>query len=233
MPINVLTGAGVAYLPAQPLSLLLSLEGRSSATLEFHPPIAVIRPRDLVVVPRVSEPVTISVASADGEPFPIGSRLYLDILIDDPAVIDKDRVQLQSIDVSGLTHRPLVIAEPQGQRIAIRRSEELGQGQSFGGLIDATVVAARQLLGAGQVPESAQRHIRTFIDGSASMRQSIQDGSIEAAVELLVGIAQVVAVDQTIHANLLGARVRPIDSASPATLAGDVQQLLNDTAATT
>lgn len=231
MPTQMLSGDGRAQLPRGPLTFTVQVGGTAATVqLEIVPPRPIVTRPGLFVVPPIDGPIRVAVVAASTEPFPPGSLLTVTVMIDDPLNHDPDRVILPAVDVSGLRRLDLLVIEPEAYRLVIYRDEPPPQ-QALTPLGEAALVAgrrvlAREILSTGLLPADRLRSIAVQIDGSASMLFHIDDGTINALIDIFTGIAQLVTPDQTLPVGVASASPRLVRPVPAAQLADEVQRTL-------
>lgn len=166
----------------------------------------------------VAEPTTIRVRPVAAGPFGAGSVFTLHVQTEGA---DASSVALQGIDASGLLQRDLVVLEPRGEVVAVRAVAET-RDVSLPATADAARMRARAHLGVPRLPESAAVELAVVVDVSASMTPFAAGGELEQALELLLGVSQVVAGPGAPAASCCGRRLRPVLGGAPETWAAAV-----------
>jgi len=162
-----------------------------------------ITPRPgMVVLPRLTERAAVRVYPVGATVFPDATIVSLTLDADSRGSADPERIVLTQLDVSGLTHRDLVILEPRDGRI-FARSSFLAVDYALGELAVQSRVATRGVLGVEGVDPTSAINLVLAIDGSASMLRRSRDGSVGALLEVFLGISQVVSPDRSVRAALV------------------------------
>jgi hypothetical protein len=221
MPIYVL-GARTrsAAIPNQALALSISGSVRDAA---LHIRAAADQPvvrssAHLTVLPVVTGPLTVSVEPVGGGSFGPNTVIHLSIGPDAPDDVDPVQVVFDPIDVTGDSGVELATLTPAGARIEVAVSAIADRPLST--LSTAARVAARSVIGRRSEPSGGA--VLIAVDTSASMRSAFADGSVPAAVDIVVGIADAVGVAD-VSAVLVGEHRVPVLTASAATLADAVR----------
>ena len=198
MPTYVLEGTAPVRLTRGAVSVHISATGAPVVTDATSPagPVAVIRPAPhLLVIPRLDGRTVIRIAHADGGvAFPAGSSVALTLGVDRPGVSDPDRVMLPAVDVSGLLSRDLVELDGDGASILVRALGTHDESP-LPELASRARAAARQVLGVDRVPAAQEVMLVVAMDGSASVRRLAGTGAVDAVLDVLRGIARVIALD--------------------------------------
>src|ERR1700756_3849967 len=208
MPIYVL-GARTrsVAIPNQALALTISGSVRDAALhIRAAADQPVVRPSArLTVLPIVTGPLTVSVAPVGGGSVGPAAVIHLSIGPDAPGAVDPVQVVFDPIDVTGDSGVELATLTPAGARVEVAVSAVADRPLSRLGT--AARVAARSVIGG---------------DTSASMRSAFDDGSVPAAVDIVVGIADAAGITD-VSAVLVGEHRIPVLTASAATLADAVR----------
>lgn len=118
-----------------------------------------------------------------------------------------DEVLVRPVNVSRLGHRDLVALEPvtDGARPGLAVSAlDAVEEVPIGPLQAEARDTMRIVVGADRVRDADARDVVVVVDPSASMAPALADGSVEAAVDVLAGLALVVARDRTVRVRLAG-----------------------------
>jgi hypothetical protein len=221
MPIYVLGArARSVAIPNQALALSISGSVRDAA---LHIRAAADQPvvrssAHLTVLPIVTGPLIVSVEPVGVGSFGPNTIIHLAIGPDAPDDMDPVQVVFDPIDVTGDTGVELATLTPEGARIEVAVSAVADRPLSRLGT--AARVAARSVIGRRSEPSGGALLIA--VDASASMRSAFIDGSVPAAVDIVVGIADAVGVTD-VSAVLVGEHRIPVLAASAATLADAVR----------
>lgn len=229
----LLNGGEQVGLPTRPLVVRLQAgnptgEHRLVASVPEGQPLAVVR-QGMIVLPRINQATTVRLFPALGlELFPPQSLLTV-VVGPDGADPDADYLSL-AVDVSGLPQRELVLIEPAGSTLqvtALGRRLDLELSPHA----EAARDMARELLGVPFVPSTQAVDIRIGVDTSPSMRAYATDGTLQAVLETMAGVASVIDPDGELEAVLCG-RVAtrlaavPVDRFGAVTTAAAVAQPL-------
>ncbi|MDO5682626.1 MAG: hypothetical protein Q4G46_07350 [Propionibacteriaceae bacterium] len=230
MPTYVLEGGSSATLPAKPLTLRVQGVGQADIRLEARqhgvPDAEAMSPMPgMLVLPRVTAPVEVRVIPARDRTFPSGTVVALSAGIEVHRDADPERAVMQGIDLSGLAERELLRIEPVSGQLRLT---------ALGVIVDAPLPPlaakardlAREILGVERVPAAEASNLILRVDGSASMRKLVADGSVGAALEVLVGISRVTSADHEVTAEVGSPNPVPIRSDSIADLPRAVQDAL-------
>lgn len=140
------------------------------------------------------------------------------------------RVVLNGVDVSGLRSFDLVEVEPAGTNLRLTAVGTADETQRpdvpLHPLAQLARDAARQVLGVPQVEPDAAVDVTAVIDISASMRHNISAGEVLATLQLLTGLAGVIAPARRFRVALRGARNQWLPDSPPADLAAAAQSAL-------
>ena len=231
MPTYVLEGGSGATLPAKPLVLRVQGPGESEARLEARQdvtpdPTAMSPQPGVLVLPRVTGPVDVRVIPAGGRPFPSGTVIALSAAIEQHGDPDPERAVMLGVDLSGLTGRELLRIEPRDGQVRLT---------ALGVVVDSPLPAlaakardiARELLGVEWVPDSDASALVIRVDGSASMRSLVADGSVGAALEVLAGISRVTSADLPVTAEAGSPNPTVVQADSVGALPLEVHQALS------
>lgn len=192
------------------------------ATVE---PPTIVRP-DRIVLPAITEPTVLRILP-DGEDR-FGPQTIVSLSLGhDRGGEDADRVLMDDLDLSGLTHRDLVELVPDGQRIKIIGLRTVADTR-LSPVAEAARDAAREILGVPQVAPEHATDVEMVIDTSASMRPAFGDGSVVATCEVLAGVGVVVAPDRRITATAGSLGRTTVARTTPDRLAADVAAALAD-----
>jgi hypothetical protein len=171
-----------------------------------------------VVLPIVTGPLTVSVEPVGNAAFGHNTVIHLSIGPDTPGGVDPVQVVFDPIDVSGDSGVELATLTPSGTRIEVAVSAVADRQLSR--LASAARVAARSVVGRRSEPSAGA--VVIAVDTSASMQSAFDDGSVPAAVDIVVGIADAVGVTD-VSAVLVGERRIPVLCGGAAGLADAVR----------
>lgn len=178
-----------------------------------HPAILVLRDLAEETVVRVRPPLEVTT-------FGEGTRVRLNVRVDTPA--ERYEITVQPVDVSALPVRDLVCVEPDGNGLRVTALDAV-RDLPVRPLAARARGEARRLLGYDRVRDDRAVRMAVGIDMSASMAHCLHDQSLAAAVDVLVGLWQVVGdVHEFPHVCLLGEKETWLPPMKPLELAGFV-----------
>lgn len=166
-----------------------------------------------VIVPAVAETLSVGVEPVGASTFGHETVVHLAIGPDSADDIDPVQVGFDPVNVSGAGAMELAALTARGGRVevAVRAVADV----PLSPLASMARTAARRC--AGNRPNRPGGALALGVDTSASMRWAFASGSVSAAVDLVVGVADVAGI-RDVSATLVGARCSQVD-ASPAELA--------------
>ncbi|KBZ60625.1 hypothetical protein K875_03572 [Mycobacterium [tuberculosis] TKK-01-0051] len=215
MPIYALTARNQrAHIPVGPLSISISGAVQDAALdIQGAPGQPVVRSSPQhVVVPSLTGPITIAVRPAFTTQFGAGTVVHLAIAHDVPDEADPVQVLFDPVDVSG--DAAVVFAElhPAGHHIEV--AVTAAADTALSPLAAAARTAARRLIGRDR--KVAHAELVVALNSSASMRPWFADGSVAAAADVAVGVADALRIHD-VAAVLVGADVTkvPVDGHGP------------------
>ncbi|WP_135451352.1 hypothetical protein [Mycobacterium sp. DL99] len=173
-----------------------------------------------VLLPSLTGQVTVSVRPVGSERFGPDSVIHLAIAHDNPGDVDPVQVMFDPVDVSGDTGVTFAALQPKGSQIDIAVSAVADTPLSP--LATAARSSARKVTGRG--PQESHGAVVVAFDCSASMRPWFADGSVAAATDIVVGVADAVGVRE-VSAVLVGAEVTQVDAVGTADLAGALRKV--------
>lgn len=236
MPTHILEGDTPVALPAKPVTFRIS--GASGVELtvlsDGRADGRAIRPTpDKIIVPVVDQPTIVRVTPTGGGTFGSSTVISCTAEIEVRGDHDPERAVLGQVDLSGLTGRDLIEVVPDGTRLQLTSLGVVAQTE-LPELAAAARDTAREVVGTERAPRDQRTDLTILVDCSASMRPLIEEGSVAAAVDVLVGVAQVVC--DNVSVRLAGARTTDLpevpvaelgratsDAALGAPLAGSVR----------
>ncbi|ART73223.1 hypothetical protein BTO20_35950 [Mycobacterium dioxanotrophicus] len=216
MPIYVVNARNQrVQIPSQALSVAIT-GAVGGAALEVHggPDQPVVRSSaHQALLPSLTGPVMVAVRPVGTDRFGSGTVIHLAIAHDNPGDVDPVQVMFDPIDVSGDTGLTFAKLTPDGTQIDI--SVSAVADTQLSPLATAARTSARKITGRG--PGESDGAVLIAFDTSASMRSWFADGSVVAATEIVVGVADAVGV-RNISAVLVGADVVPVTATGSAEL---------------
>lgn len=226
MPTYMLDGTGKATLPRRPITVMVNVEGdptgvQLQALREDRPdPSAVIPQRSLMVLPHVEARTVVRVVPGAGsQAFSTPTIVHVTLGVDSRNDPDAERAVLTAVDVSGLTYWDLASVEPAGDRLVVTSLKPVAD-ERLGELGTQARVSARRILGADKLRDDRAFTIVLAVDTSASMTAVIGDGTVQAALELLTGVAEVIAGGKEIRVCLLAEPAQWLPAVAAAELGG-------------
>lgn len=209
MPTYTLDENRSARLPRGVLTIRLTSDQRArlSVTAQGHELVGLVRPTaTMLVVPRVPERALIAVApDAARATFEPGT-VSITISVGEDAGANPDLVVIEDVEVSGLRGRDLAVLESDASGVVVTGMVGAGLAAPLASdLADGARVATREILGVERVPAEEAVGVVVAVDHSASMARHHVNGSVRAAVDLVVGVATVTATERGVTAHLLGA----------------------------
>ena len=229
MPTYVLEGGSSVTLPAKPLTLRVQGGGAAEIRLEAwrdgHLDDTALSPMPgMLVLPRVTAGVEIRVVPLRQRTFASATVIALAATIEVHGDPDPERAVMQGVDLSGLAQRDLlnITPDPTGLRLT-----------ALGVVVDVPLPPlaarardiARELLGTERVDADDARALLLRVDASASMRPHVLDGSVGAALEVLIGVTRVTSADEPVTAEV--GVLAP--QAVPADTVADVPRAVHET----
>ncbi|OYO18095.1 hypothetical protein CGZ93_16195 [Enemella dayhoffiae] len=232
MPTYVLEGGGSARLPAKPLTLRLQTPGSTPVRLlgfrDGQPDHSAITPMPgMLVLPRVDGPIEVRAVPDSGRTFGSGTVASLSAAIELHGDPDPERAVIPSVDLSGLAQRDLVRVERVGNELVLTAMGVV-HDTPLPPLAARARDLAREILGLERIPDDQARALQVVVDGSASMRPLVGEGSVAAVVEVLVGLSRVTAGERELTAQVASDRARPVQVGSVEELPRAVHDLLTD-----
>jgi hypothetical protein len=235
MAIVVLNAGDRAQLSSEPVTLKLDVEGAAQAgDLDLSPSSPAARPRrGMIVLPKVSGRIVVFARpqGADGAAFPSPTRLHLSV----EDGLGANRVLVQAVDAAGLSRCDLLVIEPCEQGLVVYREQQLPD-EPLSELATAARVQARRALGARQLGGADARQVSLLVDGSASMWPRVEDGTVRAIVEVLVGIVQVLSPGKRFTSVAVGHQRRKEDrfaGAGPVQIGEAIEAAMTERASST
>src|SRR4051812_41987241 len=199
-------GASVTRLERRPLEITTELEGQPvPIQLGVTPDVPALRPHAALLVLRdlpEGERVTVWIARRDGAPFAPRTAVHLTASVTTHTG-ELDTVTLPAVDVSELSSRELVVITATGGDLLLEAAGDAPPPplRSRG----AAAFVATRSVASGGMPAQRYSHVRAIVDGSASMRANFDNGAVTALVEILTGIAAVLAPNSKLEVLIGGA----------------------------
>jgi hypothetical protein len=231
MPTYVLQGngdvtVGVGAVTIQVVALGETGPGRIAVALTRagSPVDGVIAPRPgMLVVPMPSGRSVVRVSPVGAAAFPAGTVLGLALVVDE-RLPDPDRIVLANVDVSGLPHRDLATLEVTGAKLTARAAA-VESAAVLSELATAARIATREILSIDRVGPDSAVNVSAVVDGSASLEPRWRDGTLAALLEVLLGVADVVAADRSVDAALVTDGVEFLPQSAHADLVVEMTRL--------
>ncbi|MGW5152496.1 hypothetical protein [Rhodococcus koreensis] len=175
----------------------------------------------LLLIRAVQTPTVVAAYPGDdASSFGPGTFVSAEIQVD--RGVGVDRVQFVELDVSGMHRVELARLVPAGDRIRVTMPPPDGD---LGPFALAARDATHRVLGANRTLRVTATGIDVDIDATASMARWIDDGSVAAAVDILVGVSSAVGCSMRTM-RLLGAAEIVIDVSEPTRIAERVDAAL-------
>lgn len=164
----------------------------------------------MVLIPAITAELIVGVKPIGTGTFAHETIIHLSAGPDSHGELDPVQVAFDPVNVSGCQAMELAALTPCGRRVEVC---VLGVADlPLSRLASMARTAARRKAGA-RLP-SPGGSLSIGVDTSASMRAAFTDGSVAAAVDMLVGVADVAHIGP-ITATLVGAQAVPVDAAAP------------------
>lgn len=193
----------------------------------LHGSVRTVHRPDQVIVPVIDQPVRVSLLPED-EVFGPQSLVTVSLAPDAPTGGgDADRAVLDSVDLSGLRRRDIVIMEPDAGRIKIS-TIGMVTDEALPPTAEMARDAARELLGVPRLPAERRVKLAVGLDSSASMRRLPPDRLVRPALEILAGLSVVIAAEHAVHGMVIGWESVPAPSAPAAEFADAMIKTLQD-----
>ena len=210
MPTYMLEGDGEVGLSPRPLTVSLRLDpptahARLEAVSARELVADVVRPRsDLMIIPTVRAAMVVRVVPVGVPRFPSPTTVHVSISVDGASTGDEERAVLIPLDLAGLDGRDLVVLEPGDRVVRVRAARVLPPPSDLGPVGNAARVAATEQLGVQYVDEDSAVDVIVMLDGSASFRPKVADGSAATVLSILEGVAQVISPGRDVVAGVRG-----------------------------
>jgi hypothetical protein len=177
----------------------------------------VIRPQPgVVVLTRVERKLTLRLVPEYAAEFPAGAVLTVRITTEATYESAGDDVLVQAVDVSGRPRRDVLFIDVvDGQRLSVTANKVI-RDEQLGELANAARAAARAHL-RDEVP--SPRNVLVAVDMSASMAAPLAWRSVDAVIDIVAGIAQVIGYDRELATCLLTDHAHPVPASRPRDLA--------------
>ncbi|MGY4654457.1 hypothetical protein [Mycobacterium sp. URHB0021] len=172
----------------------------------------------LAVLNRVSERVSITVVPAGGEPFARGTQVSLAIGHDAAGDLDPVQVLFDPVDVSGDSNVELARLTARDGIVEI--SAAAGMDSPLSPLASAARISARKTL--DHHSRTVHGPVLVALDTSASMLPIFASGGAAAAVDIVVGVAAAVGIND-VSAVLIGEDAVEVGCGVAAQLAAEVR----------
>lgn len=161
----------------------------------------------LLLLPGVGRPTRVRVSPAqDGTLFPHGTRIGLRLQTDGVAGTEPVQVVVGGVDASGLGSCDLLLLRPQTDRLVVEVLDAVGD-DPLDGLAAVVRAQAWKHLQVEEYGPPPRWALSLLVDGSGSMRAGIDDGSVAALVEAVVGLAAVLGAGGTARTGISGRAV--------------------------
>jgi hypothetical protein len=203
MPTYMLDGTDKVRFPQRPLTVTLRVDGGQSVARltvrrdgqEIIP--AVTRP-DLIVLSNVEGRIVVSAVPVQNDYFPLNTVVNLTVVVEDRASFDPERAVLVPVDVSGLGRRELITIDSHEGALDLKAVQS-STYENLSPLANSARGVARELLEVHCVAQEPAFNVSLAVDGSRSAVPLREDGTFQALVEVITGVAQVVGYGGTIR----------------------------------
>lgn len=237
MTTYLLEGTASARLPRRPLAVTLSVQGnpgaaRLAARLENSSETPNVRRHSatMLIVPRIDEEIVIfAVPDTGRDRFDSNTALHVSIGLDSGGDPDSDVAQLAPRDVSGLATIDLASVAPSGADQVVVTTRLIETDAALPPLAARARVACRGILGVDRLPPGEQTSIACVLDPSAALAARVADGAVDAAIDVVTGIAAVLSGPTPVAVILADDRRTPVSVGRPTDLAAQTRAILNST----
>ncbi len=168
----------------------------------------VIRQRPgVMVLPRVDRALTVRLVPEQAAAFAAGTVLGVRITTEATSDSAGDDVVVQAVDVSGLPVRDVVVIDVvDAQRLSVTANRVV-RDEALGLLAGKARAAARAHMREA-TPEPV--HVLIAVDMSASMAEALARHGVEAVIDVVAGLSQVVGAGRELEVCLLAGRPVPV-----------------------
>jgi hypothetical protein len=166
------------------------------------------------VLPALRTPITVAVRPVGAPRFGPGTVIHLAIAHDNPDDVDPVQVLFDPVDVSGEGGLVFATLAPQAQQIEVAVAAVADTPLSP--LAAAARSSARNVVGRG--PAHTDTPVVLAVDASASMRSRFADGSVAAAADIVVGVADALGLSN-VSAVLVGSELSAVRAGAGGDLA--------------
>lgn len=179
---------------------------RIDADIEDGPPDPTAhRPHlGMLLLPDVTRGTVVRVRPpGDAAFFPAAARIGLRLETEPRPGAEPVEVVVENVDVAGLRACEVLVLRPRGDLIGVEVVDAVGEDpmEGLAARVRSRAWAALRVEERGH-PE---RHLTTLlVDRSGSMRPAVEDGSLAALVEAVVGLASVVGRREPVRVGLTG-----------------------------
>lgn len=225
MDTYMLEGATRVTLRHRPITISARVDGGVGARLvaisSGLPVLGTVSPRpDLLILPQLTEGVTVRVIPVGAERFSEQSVLHIDAA-GESTNGQQARAVLAPIVLAGLDARDLIVLEPVDGLIQLRASR-IVERLPLSDLANAARVVTTEILGAEAVDDGVAIDAVIAVDSSASFRPIIAAGAALAVVEILVGVMSVIAPARSVRGATVGSRARAVPVSGLSGLAAEL-----------
>jgi hypothetical protein len=161
----------------------------------------------VVIVPEFTEGLTVGVEPRGAAAFGHDAVVHLTIGAESPDELDPVQVGFDPVNVSGSGATELAAMTPHGGRVevAVRSAPDAPLSE----LASMARTGARRSTNGH--PPARCDWLSIGVDTSASMRCAFEDGSVGAAIDVIVGVADVAGIG-AVAASLIGRRQTPVEA---------------------
>jgi hypothetical protein len=222
MPIYVLGPRNPAVeIPNQALTVSISGSLHAASLVVHTGDEQAVQPNShLAVLPQVSVPVTVSVVpTAGADRFAAGTQISLAIGHDSASDLDPVQVLFDPVDISGDSSVELARITAHGTSVEVTAAR--GPDIPLSPLASAARASARKAVDRRSSEVGGQ--VLVALDTSASMSGVFTSGGAEAAIDVVVGVAAAVGIND-VSAVLIGEEPIPVSCGVGANLASVVAE---------
>jgi hypothetical protein len=207
MPTYMLDGTDRIRFPQRPLTVTLRVEGgqaiaRLGVRRDGQELIPAVQRPDLIVLSRIEGQNVVSVVPVGNDCFPQNTVVNLTVVVEDRTSFDPERAVLVPMDVSGLGRRDLISIDNNEGALELRAVQSY-EYQSLSPLANAARVVTRELLDVHRAGGQRAFNVLLAVDGSRSAVGLREDGTFQALIETITGVAQVIAKGRNLRAAIV------------------------------
>ncbi|GGA55430.1 hypothetical protein GCM10011490_01620 [Pseudoclavibacter endophyticus] len=224
MPTYMLEGQTAVRLTPKPLTISLQMtgpvQGRLIAMMGSEPIADAVRPRpELLILPTVTDTVTLRIEPVGADVFPQGARGNVSVSVNEPGAVDPERAVLPPLDLAGLSRQTALSIARGDDGLRVRSEVREAVRITLNPLGDAARVVATELVGRQRLDDDEAIDVVVAVDASASFRRQVAAGQLRRVVDVVEGIAAVIDPDRRAEGHVLTATGYPVTTAPGRTLA--------------